>query len=211
MPRAASRAPLSAASPAIMPAITARWVRPPAASTAAIAPRNRNDSSRRRARLGMRRARCEAVIARSRRVSAKRGPLTASAPVLILGDDLAGREIDHELATLLLAIGHIGVAGSEIAEGLLRTGKALAASGLDRLGIGIGCFDSDRIAPRPDARLRDVEHLERLLAGDDVGAVGAFRIFRAQNHIKSQVDAFADVLLEHHLRNAAFQNPLSHM
>src|SRR6516225_5712687 len=176
MPRAASRAPLSAASPAIMPAITARWARPPAASMAAIAPRNRNDS-RPRARQGTHRAGCEAVIARSPRVRAKRGPLTASAPVLILGDDLAGREIDHELAALLLAIGHIGVAGSEIAEGFLRLGKALAAGGLDRLGVSIGCFDSYRIAPRPAAQLRDVEHLERLLARDDIRAVGAFRIF----------------------------------
>jgi hypothetical protein len=53
-------------------------------------------------------------------------------------DNLASREIDDQLAALSVTGSHIGVARGRVAEHFGRPGKARAAGGLDRGGVGIG-------------------------------------------------------------------------
>ena len=47
----------------------------------------------------------------------------------------------------------IGFAGPKLAEDLLRAGKAFGACGLDRVLVGVGDIDGDRIARGPGPSL----------------------------------------------------------
>ena len=91
---------------------------------------------------------------------------------------LAGCEVDHEPCLPLMAGRDVGLAGSRLAKDLLRTRKALSTCGRDRVPVGVGDIDGDRIGPRPGAEFGEAEINRCFLAVDDVGAIGAGRVLR---------------------------------
>ena len=79
------------------------------------------------------------------------------------------------------------------------------------VSFGMGDVDGDGIGARPGGEFGKAEIDGAFLALDDVGAVGADGIFRAHEIVQRHVDAFGEVLREHHLGDAGFEMALAEM
>src|SRR5579859_72845 len=130
---------------------------------------------------------------------------------LLLHRDLPRHEVDDELAILLITLRHIRISGGELAEGLRRLRKALAAGDADGLGIGVARVHRYRGLARARGELRELEILFALLAGHDIGAVGVDRILRGEDHVKRHSNVLASALREHDLRYPRLEQALARM